>query len=529
MTTVLRMAELRDPVTFCDLTLTALRRHAQREAFRQDGKSLTCAEVEEQISRMVALLGDRGFARGQGVGVLSPNRPEVFVVQTAPLFAGGRYTALHPLGSIEDHRYAVDEAELRYLFVDPAYAARGAELLEICGGLEAVFSFGDPADASGVENLEPLVTSIEPAQLDFGMRRPDELAWLLYTGGTTGVPKAAMLSERAVAQTVFSVSVGWDLPSERRYLATAPISHAAGMLIVPALLAGGSVSLMRGFDPEVWLETVARDQITLSLLVPTMIYAVLDHPSLDAADLSSLQTIMYGASPMSPTRLVEGIDRIGPVFAQLYGQTECAGLTTSMARSEHIVDDVARLSSCGQVMPGVRVRILADDGSECAPGEPGEVCVQGVSVMDGYWKQPELTAETLIDGWLRTGDIGVWSDDGYLTLVDRKKDMVVSGGFNVFPREIEDVLTSHPAVSVAAVIGIPDDKWGEAVTALIVLRPGATVKADELIALVRDRKGAIYAPKSVEFLNELPLTAVGKPDKKVLRARYWGDRSRHVN
>jgi fatty-acyl-CoA synthase len=149
--------------------------------------------------------------------------------------------------------------------------------------------------------------------------------------------------------------------------------------------------------------------------------------------------------------------------------------------------------------------------------------------MDGYWKQPELTAETLVDGWLRTGDIGVWSDDGYLTLVDRKKDMVVSGGFNVFPREIEDVLTSHPSVSMAAVIGVPDDKWGEAVTALVVLRPGASVDSDELIALVRDRKGAIYSPKSVEFLDALPLTAVGKPDKKVLRAQYWGERERHVN
>jgi len=523
------MAELRDPVTFCDLTLTALRRHAQREAFRQDGQSLTCAEVEDAISRMVTLLRQRGFDRGQGVGVLSPNRPEVFVVQTAPLFAGGRYTALHPLGSFEDHRYSVEEAELRYLFVDPAYATRGSELLAACPVLEAVFTFGAAGAVDGVENLEPLMAAVEPAALAYGMRSPDELAWLLYTGGTTGVPKAAMLPERSVAQTVFSVSVGWDLPKDRRYLAVAPISHAAGMLIVPTLLAGGSVSLMRGFDAGAWLETVARDRITLSLLVPTMIYAVLDHPSLGSADLSSLETIMYGASPMSPSRLVEGIERIGPVFAQLYGQTECAGLTTSMARNEHLVDDTTRLSSCGQPMPGVRVMVIGDDGAELGPGEPGEVCVQGVSVMDGYWKQPELTAETLVDGWLRTGDIGVWSDDGYLTLVDRKKDMVVSGGFNVFPREIEDVLTSHPSVSMAAVIGVPDDKWGEAVTALVVLRPGASVDSDELIELVRDRKGAIYSPKSVEFLDALPLTAVGKPDKKVLRAQYWGERERHVN
>lgn len=232
---------------------------------------------------------------------------------------------------------------------------------------------------------------------------------------------------------------------------------------------------------------------------------------------------------MSPSRLIEGIRRIGPVFAQLYGQTECAGLTTSMNRDEHEVDDVARLSSCGQVMPGVRVAVLDDEGRECPIGEPGEVCVQGVSVMDGYWKQPELTAQTIVDGWLHTGDIGVVSPDGFLTLVDRKKDMIVSGGFNVFPREIEDVLSAHPAVSSVAVIGVPDDKWGEAVTALVVLRPGAGCDPEELRQLVKDRKGAIYTPKSVEFVDALPLTAVGKPDKKVLRARYWGDRRRAVN
>jgi len=301
------------------------------------------------------------------------------------------------------------------------------------------------------------------------------------------------------------------------------------MLIVPSLITGGSVTLLRGFDPAAWLAAIPRDKITLSLLVPTMIYAVLDHPDLATTDLSSLETIMYGASPMSPTRLAEGIGRIGPVFAQLYGQTECAGLTTSMSRADHHADDPVRLASCGLAMPGVRVAILDDDGSECAVGEPGEVCVQGASVMDGYWRQPELTAETIVDGWLRTGDIGVRGDDGFITLVDRKKDMIVSGGFNVFPREIEDVLSAHAAVSSVAVIGVPDEKWGEAVTALVVLRPGATVESDELRELVRDRKGAIYTPKTVEFVEALPLTAVGKPDKKVLRAAYWADAGRAVN
>ena len=338
-----------------------------------------------------------------------------------------------------------------------------------------------------------------------------------------------MLPERAVAQMVASVSIGWDLPATRRYLACAPISHAAGMLLTPTLLSGGTAYLMRSFDAGEWIRQAAAHRITLGLLVPTMIYAVLDHPDLDGADLSALETVMYGASPMSPTRLVEGMERIGQVFAQLYGQTECAGIATAMSRADHDRNDLHRLTGCGFPMPGARVALLDDAGDELPDGEPGEICVQGASVMQGYFKQPELTEETIGSGWLRTGDVAVRDDDGRYYIVDRKKDMIVSGGFNVFPREIEDVLTSDPSVSVAAVIGVPDDKWGEAVTALVVARPGATPDAEALRQLVRDRKGAVYAPKTIEIVESLPLTPVGKADKKVLRAKYWGDRARAVN
>ena len=262
---------------------------------------------------------------------------------------------------------------------------------ELCPSVEAVFTFG-PSEVG--EDLGALLDEVSPASLQWGTRLPEDLTWLLYTGGTTGVPKAAMLPERAVAQMVHSVSIGWDLPNERRYLACAPISHAAGMLVTPVLLAGGTVVLMRSFDPGEWLRLAAAQRITLGLLVPTMIYAILDHPDLDGADLSAIETIMYGASPMSPTRLVEGIERVGPVFAQLYGQTECAGIATSMSRADHRPDDLHRLTACGFPMPGARVTIFDDEGNECPTDEPGEICVQGASVMQGYFKQPELTAET---------------------------------------------------------------------------------------------------------------------------------------
>jgi fatty-acyl-CoA synthase len=520
------MAGLHDAATVGDIVTSVLRRFPNRVAFRQAGQELTYRQTEDALARWVAVLHGHGLRPGDGVGLLSPNRPEAWFAQVAPAIAGGRYTALHPLGSLEDHVYACDEAELRFLFVDPAYAERATALLQKCGSIEHIFTLG-PSEAG--HDIGELAAGVSlSGRLEPGPHGPEDTCYLLYTGGTTGVPKAATLPERAVAAMAYGTSLGWDLPSDIRYLAVAPISHAAGMLILPTLLRGGTVVLQPRFDPSAWLDAVAAEHITVSLLVPTMIYAVLDHPDLDAADLSSLETVMYGASPIAPTRLAEGIERIGPVFAQLYGQTECCGQGTSLSRSQHDPTDLHRLTSCGTTMPFTRVSVRDEDGQPVPDGTPGELCIQGPSVMQGYWKQPELTASTLADGWLHTGDIGVRDDEGLFYIVDRKKDMIVSGGFNVFPREIEDVLGEHPAVSAAAVIGVPDDKWGEAVKALVVLRPGAQVGASELTALVRDRKGAVCAPKSVEFVDSLPLTAVGKADKKALRARYWEGRERQI-
>jgi fatty-acyl-CoA synthase len=520
------VSDLHGHTTHLDLILGSLRRFKHRIAFKQDDTEYTYAQMGELLARWAAVLLQLGIRPGDGVGLLSPNRPEVWLGQTAPALAGGRYTALHPLGSLEDHLYMCREAELRFLLVDPAYAERASQLLEQSGTVEQVLTFGSAPIGRDIISLASTCTD---AHLPRTAGTLDQISWLLYTGGTTGVPKAAILTERALTGMATSVALGWDLPKEIRYLAVAPISHAAGMMITPTLLQGGTIILQKGWEPQRWLDTLVKERATTSLLVPTMIYSLLDAPGLDRADLSSLQTIMYGASPMSPTRLIEGIERIGPVFSQLYGQTECAGIVTSLWRQQHDIRSLARLSSCGQTMPGVRVAILDDDGQAVKTGEAGEICVQGPNVMLGYYKQPELTAKTLVNGWLRTGDVAIEDDEGFFTIVDRKKDMIVSGGFNVFPREIEDVLTRHPSVSAAAVIGVPDEKWGEAVKALVVVKPGTSVDPLSLIELVRTAKGSIYTPKTVEIVDSLPLTPVGKPDKKTLRARYWSGRDRKVN
>lgn len=511
--------------THSDLIARALRCFPDRVAFRQGDRTVTYREAEDLVVRTVAVLCELGLVAGDGVAVLSPNRPETWVTQVAPGFLGCSYTALHPLGSFDDHLYACDEAGLKVLLVDPSYAERAAALLENSSSLEHVLTFG-PADIG--QDLLTLVDKVSPTPLDRFQTDPETTNWLLYTGGTTGVPKAAELPERAVAQMAFSTSVGWDLPARRDYLAVAPISHAAGMMITAVLMAGGSVTLMKGWDPQEWVDTVSRENITLALLVPTMIYSLLDSGALDSGDVTSLETIMYGSSPMASARLREGIDRLGSVFCQLYGQTECAGIVTSLWRHHHDLARPERFGSCGIPMPGVRVSLRNDDNQPVAQGERGEVCIQGLSVMKGYHKRPDLTEEALAGGWLRTGDIACADEDGFLYLVDRKKDMIVSGGFNIFPSEIEQVLTDHPSVSSAAVIGIPDPKWGEAVKAIVVPRPGFTLDASALIALVKEHKGSHYAPKSLDVVDALPVSPLGKPDKKRLRDKYWSHSDRQI-
>lgn len=290
-------------------------------------------------------------------------------------------------------------------------------------------------------------------------------------------------------------------------------------MFMPALLRGGTFLILPRFDPLQVLQMIEEHRINCMMLVPTMIYALLDHPRFDEFDLSSLETVFYGASAISPARLKEAIERVGPVFAQFYGQAEAPMVLTYMAKADHDVNDMQRLASCGRPSPYVRLELLDADGNPVPDGEPGEICVQGPLVMDGY-RDPELTRDVFHRGWLHTGDVAIRDSEGFLRIVDRTKDMIISGGFNIYPREIENIIAEHPAVAEIAVIGVPDEKWGEAVKAIVVLKPGASATAEEIAGPVAKRKGSYQAPKTVEFVDTLPQTPVGKPDKKVLRTRY---------
>ncbi len=512
--------------TYFDLILQGLRRWPEREAIVDaGGEALTYAALEERIWRTARALRDAGLTAGDGVAQLAANRVDTFVTMAAVLANGMRYTPLHPLGSLEDQLFILDDAQISALVVDvPAFAERGAELAGGVGSRCRLFALGQSDFGA---DLTALAAAAE-AEVLTTLPGYDDIAWVTYTGGTTGKPKGVMLTHGGMAAKSLISMAEWQWPKNIRYLASAPISHAAGFLLIPTFLNGGKVYLTAGFNPDQVLDLVERERVNTLFLVPTMIYVLMDHPRIREADLSAIESIIYASAPMSPTRLREAIELFGPVMMQCYGQTECIHLTM-MRKEEHRLDKPGRLASCGRPPAGVTMALLDSEGAEVSQGEIGEVCVRSAAVMRGYWQRPEATAETLAGGWLHTGDLGYRDEEGFLYLVDRAKDMIISGGFNVYPREVEDVLTAHPAVAMAAVIGVPDEKWGEKVIAVVVPRQGESAAEEELIALVKDRKGAIQAPKQVDFVDALPLTALGKTDKKVLRQRYWGDRERMVN
>ena len=510
--------------TACEQTLRALARYPSRTAFAWPGGSITYQGTTDLIGRIQGVFMRLGLQPGARAAFLSANRADTWCAGVAAQLSRLAITWLHPMGSIEDQLFQLSDSDAEVLVIDAAaFHDRGGELAAKASGIKTVFTVG-PA-SYGID----LLAAIDQAGATTArcLAGPDDIATLNYTGGTTGKSKGALRYHREYGGFANAILADFEIPDAARYLTVAPISHVAGTKVLPTLMRGGTVHMLRGFDPEAVLQTIARERINFTLFVPTMIYVLLDHPALDKTDLSSLELLLYGASAMSPSRLVEGIERIGPVFSQLYGQTECYPVSV-LRKADHDPKTPELFLSCGFPIAACEVKILDDDDQAVRQGEPGEICVRAPHVMAEYWKRPETTAETLKNGWLHTGDIARCDERGYMFILDRKKDMIVSGGFNIFPREVEDVLSQHADVAMVAVVGVPDDKWGEAVTAVVVAREGRKPNADELINLVKMRKGSAHAPKQIQFVDALPMTGVGKVDKKVLKARFWAGRERMV-
>lgn len=510
-------ADLHRPLYTADVLANALNNGRDRPLLHLlDGTTLTVAEVRDQTSQFVQALASVGVGAGTRVSLIAPNRPECLYVTHALQMLAALYVPMHPLSALPDHLHVVRDAEVGVLIFDAErFCDRAAEIAAAVPGIRLLAIGKCPI----AEDVWTLARGFAPQPLVPPRAQGSDIVRLGYSGGTTGKPKAIPSVQRTGALTGLYMQADWEWPSPPHILSCAPLTHAGGAMFMPALLRGGTFLILPRFDPVQVMETIQARRINCMMLVPTMIYALLDHPRFGEFDLSSLETVFYGASAISPVRLREAIQRIGPVFAQFYGQAEAPMVLTYFRKADHDVDDLRRLASCGMPAPWVRLELHDAEGRPVPDGEPGEIVVQGPLVMDGY-RDAELTAEAFRGGWLHTGDVAVRDPDGFLRIVDRTKDMIVSGGFNIYPREIENVIAEHPAVAEVAVIGLPDAKWGEAVTAVVVLKPGAQPDSAGIAALVAERKGSYQAPKRVDFVEAIPQTAVGKPDKKALRARY---------
>ncbi|HEY0903234.1 MAG TPA: fatty-acid--CoA ligase FadD8 [Marmoricola sp.] len=527
------------------LMAAALKRHRDRPVLFLGDTTLTGGEVAGRISQYIQAFESLGAGTDGAGALLALNRPEVLFILGAGQTQGYRRTSLHPLGSADDHAYVINDAGITTLIIDPYFVERALALLEKCPGLTQVLTIGPVPDElakavadSGrtAADLVATAAGFETQPLAARLLAPDHIVSITYTGGTTGKPKGVIGTAQAMNTMTQIQLAEWEWPENPKFLMCTPLSHAGAAFFVPTVIKGGCLVVLSRFDPAEVLETIERERITATMLVPSMLYALMDHPDSRTRDLSSLETVYYGASAINPVRLKEAIDRFGPIFAQYYGQSEAPMAITYLAKDDHLIESgdggvPQRLSSCGRPSVFLRTALLGEDGQPVPQGEPGEICVAGPLLAAGYWNLPDETAATFHDGWMHTGDVAREDHDGFWYIVDRTKDMIVTGGFNVFPREVEDVIAEHPAVAQVGVIGTPDDKWGEAVTAIVVLRDGHELTDEvvaEIQASVKERKGAVQSPKQVVATDALPLTGLGKPDKKALRATYWDGRERSV-
>ncbi len=508
--------------------------YGQRPAINIDDQSYTYTQLGNNANALLTGLQKLGLKKGDKIAFLMTNCPEYVFCEYAVARGGYIRVPLAVLLTSSDHIYMMNQAECSTLIYHQKLAPRVKETMP---HLETVKHFicvsEDPADVMGGHaHLQTVMQENPPLPNDVPID-PEDLVGIYYTGGTTGKPKGVMLSHRAWVYTVLMEMLELGFGWEEAFVFPTPLTHAGGCLMLPVLLRGGRCVIIDHFEPKLFLETIEKQKVTMTFLVPTMIYVLLDYPELNKYDLSSLRNIIYGASAIAPDRLKQALETFGPIMTQLFGQTEAPMMISALSREEHIIEDPKRqmelLSSAGRPTFHAEIKLLDEEGNEVERGESGEVVVRCANMMHGYFKNPEATAETIKDGWLYTGDVARQDNEGFLYIVDRKKDMIVSGGFNIFPREIEDVLFEHPSVKGASVIGVPHEKWGEEVKAIVTLHEEHTATPEELIGFVKSKKGSMMAPKTIEFWEEIPLTNLGKVDKKAIRAKFWEGKERMVS
>jgi len=502
----------------------AARRWPDKVAVRDGDVALTYADLDRRVSRLAAGLRALGLGRGERAAIIQENGHRYVEAVCAVARAGGVLVPLLGVLTEQDHSAMVAGAGARLVIALSPEGARRAERLAGAGRELVIVAPG-----SAEHDYERLVAQ-HPAEDPCLDGDPDDLAQILYTSGTTGQPKGVMHSLRSTAAGMGAWVGALGLSHDDRLLGHFALSHFGGRVMDASWCTGATLVILPRPDPEAILATIAEHRITILLMVPTLMQMVLDHPALAGHDLESLRVVLYAAAPASPTLVRRALAAFGPILVTGFGQTEAYGLNTMLSAAEHhaaLAAGGARLASIGREADAwVQVQLLGRDGAPVARGEVGEICVSAPWVMKGYWQRPELTERTLARGWLHTRDLGRQDEDGYFYLVDRSEDMIISGGHNVAPREVEDAVAALPGVQACCVVGVPDPKWGEAVTAVVVAEG---VDAAQVIAHCKARLAPFKVPKRVEFVAALPKSGVGKILRRAVRERFWADEERRIH
>ena len=494
----------------------------------------TWNEFDQRTDALARGLASLGVQRGDRIALLMLNCHRYLELYYACARMGAVIVPLNTRLARPEIVFILNDSETKVLVVDKTFASyiTGRDTVPT---VETILYNGDETP-EGMLHYEELVK--KGAQIQEGVDQEMEdnnISGLYYTGGTTGRAKGVMLSHKNVVSNAFHMIMAASYTGQDIYLHAGPMFHLADVASVFAMtMVGGCHVFIPMFNPVAMLEIVQREKVTTTLLVPTMINALLNYPAIDNYDVSSVRRITYGGSPMPLELLKKGLQKWGPLFVQAYGMTEAAPLLTMLDPHDCSVDgtseQVQRLASCGKESLGVEVRVVNANGSDVQPGEIGEIIARGPNIMLGYWRMPEATAAAIVDGWYHTGDLATIDEENFIYIVDRAKDMIISGGENIYCVEIENALYTHPAVLETAVVGIPDETWGEAVHAIVVCKPGMTVSSDALIAHARTQIASYKIPRSVEFSTEaLPKSGAGKILKRDLREKYWVGKSRRVN
>lgn len=506
----------------------AARHWPERIALVDGARTRTYAELDGRATAIALALQQLGLEVGDRVAVLQENRIEYVESVVGIARAGGVLVPLLGALTAAEHGYVLEDSGARLAI---ALSDGAVERLRAAtGGVRRALTLLSPGGAHGTIDLTGQ-SGIE-ADLAVVDRPPSQLAQILYTSGTTGRPKGVTHSYASVSAAMNFWAQKYDIGIEDRLLGQLALSHFCGRAMDSAWVGGARLVILPEADPAEILRTIEAQRITLMLVVPTLLRMLLDHPDAAARNLDSLRAVVYAASPAAPSLVRRAIDRLGAVLHTGFGQTEAYGLNTFMGPEEHaraLLGSGDRLTSVGRECAAAQVKIRAEDGTDVPVGEVGEIWVCAPWTTPGFWQRPDLDEQRLANGWLRTGDLGRMDAEGYVYLADRREDMIITGGFNVYPAEIENCLVAHPAVLECGAFSVPDPKWGEAVNAAVVLKEPGAATAEELLLFARENLARFKVPKTIHIVAALPKTAVGKILRRSLREPYWAGQDRDVH